>query len=363
MSEKTATFAHQHAHVLRQIAEVDYAPAALEQAIERTRKIVLDVQATGKRLKELRDKTQEERAEHLDLQDSVGRKWMHKLTGRGDEFDEKAAKEEREYLDALEQEKRTQTVYEKLEADWAVARNEESDLRRVCKERDDLLEQLDDLYKAVFDGPTPSFPQEDNLEGMLRKAQEENDRARAQFIYYQHLATLLSDALGKVQQMGNTMTFALDNSINDIFGVGEYYLNMHGERVERAVGLHDRAKAEKLRTVSRLAGEVVALLAQAQQYDPIIPQLGLMNTPLPSGWDMYGDNVISDVMMHERIKDAQPVIASYYADLEPYVSPAVQRAAVEEQHAAAAAEALNKARRDLYDFRAGAFAIAVGNRT
>lgn len=88
-------FANQHAHILRQIAELDYAPAALEQAIERTRAIVAEVQTTGKKLKDVREKTQEERAEHLDLQQSVGRKWEHKLTGRGDEFAEKAAKEER----------------------------------------------------------------------------------------------------------------------------------------------------------------------------------------------------------------------------------------------------------------------------
>lgn len=59
----------------------------------------------------------------------------------------------------------------------------------------------------------------------------------------------------------------------------------------------------------------------------------------------------------ERIKAAEPAIVAYHAELEPYVRAAEQRAAQQEKQAMAAADTLDKARRELYEVRAGAFAI------
>lgn len=353
-------YAEQHATILRKLAELDYAPAALEEAVERTRLIVLDVQATGKKLKDLRLKTQEEREEHLDLQQSLARKWAYKLTFRGDEFAEKAAKEEREYYEALRDEHVVQNAYEKLEADWAAARKDEEEMRRLCKERDGLELDLADIYAAVFDGPTPSFPQEDGLERAYREGQEASNRAQSRFLYERHVASLLEDALSLVVRSAESMAGALDDSVSDILGLGEHYTSsITGEAITPLVGKYDQKKAERLRFVRRSAGEIVALLAQARQYDPTIPDFEVMWTPEPDWWDMRADNPISDVMMHERIKDAQVIIEAYRVQLEPYVTPARERAGEYEKQASVAAEALDKARQALHSLRAGAFSIVI----
>lgn len=63
--------------------------------------------------------------------------------------------------------------------------------------------------------------------------------------------------------------------------MGEQYINERGETIEPVVGRYDKIKARQLKTVANLAGQMMALLAQAQQYDSSVPQLSAWNTPLP----------------------------------------------------------------------------------
>jgi hypothetical protein len=87
--------AEKHADLLREIANLDYAPSALEQSSEYVQDLTQQKAHAQKQLDKLTKEMAREREEHLDLQRSVTRKWANKLVGRGDKFAERATKEER----------------------------------------------------------------------------------------------------------------------------------------------------------------------------------------------------------------------------------------------------------------------------
>jgi hypothetical protein len=84
-----------HARLLRQIAELEYVPAALQEQETHIAGLKRDSAALVPKIAGLERKTKKERMEHeLQRDNSTGR-FMAKLTGRKEKFDAKASKEER----------------------------------------------------------------------------------------------------------------------------------------------------------------------------------------------------------------------------------------------------------------------------
>jgi hypothetical protein len=94
-TQQIKNFGDKYAELLHGIAELDYAPSALEQSSTYLLSLTKEKTEAEARLKKYLKKTNKEREEHLDLQKSITRKWANKLVGRGAKFEERASKEER----------------------------------------------------------------------------------------------------------------------------------------------------------------------------------------------------------------------------------------------------------------------------
>ncbi|KAJ7858665.1 hypothetical protein B0H14DRAFT_2748409 [Mycena olivaceomarginata] len=138
-----------HAQLLAQIAELDYVPPALKQQETYIAALEKDLDALAPQIAELEKTTKKERKEHEALRDSTMRRLAAKITGREEKFAEKASKEEREYIEALEKEMQQKRQREMLNAMVAKAKEVPN-----------------------FDGPTQAYPEDDQLESQIQQVQD-----------------------------------------------------------------------------------------------------------------------------------------------------------------------------------------------
>jgi hypothetical protein len=87
--------AGRHSALLHELATLDSVPSALAQPTTYVNDLQEQKTLADRELALSEKRTEKERAEHIELHKSVGRKWASKLTGRGDKFVERVSKEER----------------------------------------------------------------------------------------------------------------------------------------------------------------------------------------------------------------------------------------------------------------------------
>ncbi|KAG6810525.1 hypothetical protein H0H92_011471 [Tricholoma furcatifolium] len=127
-------------------------------------------------LKKLSETTMKERKEHRSLRDSTARRLAAKLTGKGEEFEAKASKEEREYVEALEKEFVEKERCQELSCLIEEAKREQANLEEKTARYESTRKELSDLYMRVFDGPTEEYPEDDRLEYQVQCTKTLHDK-------------------------------------------------------------------------------------------------------------------------------------------------------------------------------------------
>jgi hypothetical protein len=87
-----------HAELLASIAELDYAPSALDQQEKYLADLKQQRVKIQKDVERLTKITKKERKEHESLRDSVGKKFMYRIAGKKEKFEAQATKEEKYYF-------------------------------------------------------------------------------------------------------------------------------------------------------------------------------------------------------------------------------------------------------------------------
>ena len=107
---------------------------------------------------------------HKKFRDSFTKRLVYKLVSKKDAFDAKAMQEEKTYHDALERRGKAETQLTELQTTRGSLLAEAETLKRLVKRHDEAHAAIDRLYTALFDGPTPGFPDEDEQESTLQQA-------------------------------------------------------------------------------------------------------------------------------------------------------------------------------------------------
>ncbi len=109
------------------------------------------------RITKLHASTEKERKEHIKIRDSVLKRYASKLQGnKGQEkLSAKQDKEEREFLEAWQEEKSAQERREELGRALEQAEKERRSLQATVTTHKEALRDLDQLYQSIFGGPTP----------------------------------------------------------------------------------------------------------------------------------------------------------------------------------------------------------------
>ncbi|EOA86629.1 hypothetical protein ACJQWK_08975 [Exserohilum turcicum] len=288
--QKIQQAAHRNEQLLRGLEETDAAPSQLRQQNAYLDDLEVQIGNTMKRVDHLKRKTAIELKEHEKYRDSNFRRFAHKASGKKERFAEKAAKEEKEYFDAIQQQKSAEDelAYTRQLLHEAEARK--SDLQSQVKRHESLQAELDALYNTIFAGCIPEFPDEYQKEEACSTAHNHVQKITQKLEHERHVLFLLGQVAVKLSTARNALDCAYGMSQWDMFGGGTMASMQKRNHLERA---------------ESVIQQVRMLQQQLKQVAPEIPDMGQLQIALGSIWtDVVFDNIFTDMDMHDQIKQS-----------------------------------------------------------
>jgi len=281
--------AQRNTELLAILAETDHAVPDLDSQTRYIQDMEAQLAKTNKKIKQLDFRRQKELKEHEAYRDSVIRRFAFKATGRKEQFESRAAKEEQEYLAVLQEELQAKELRKNLEGALAEARTVHTELDGRAARHREAQGELDALYEQIFAGPSPGFPEEDARERDKDDALRSYQEARAKAETEAQALRILEQAALQIRSALTAMQEALECSRADMWGVGGSIADM----MERNA-LH---KAEMEVSMARTS------VMHAQRVDPAIkdlPPAKIHQGNLMS--DVLFDNIFTDAAFHDKIK-------------------------------------------------------------
>ncbi|KAK8125185.1 uncharacterized protein PG998_000944 [Apiospora kogelbergensis] len=337
-TERIQTSAERNRLLLSILSETDYALPALQQHesylgdLERQRKDATKwVEGVDKmRKKELK--------EHKKYRDSVMKRFAYKVSGNKDKFEEKAAKEEREYFDVLQEEHKAKEQVQSLEALYEEAMAYKTELHGIMSRHSSAQHDLDTLYDAIFDGPTPEFPEEDSMERAAKEALQAYHDTKVRVEVELEVIKTLSAVVRHLDEALYHIEDALDHSRMDMFGGGT---------------ISDMMERNALHKAELSTQEAQRLMKQAQrqskrQVTRMLP-VHIAHGSILS--DVVFDNIFTDMAFHDKIKASRAEVQRCRLDADCQLADARSRYQQLDQAVQEKAQGLETARSELQHTR------------
>jgi len=288
LETKIQQAATKNKELLRLLSTTDHAPPALEQQKRLVADLEFEASESEKRLDYMDGQRKKEFHDHKKYRDSVLRRFAFKATGKGEKFEARAQKEEKEYFEALQKEQRLQELDRNLKEQLAAARVVVGELDGLVRQHDAAQAELDRMYEAIFAGPTEGLPEEDEGEEHTKQALRAYQDARSRAEAEQMAVQLLGDAQKRMRGAMQSMEEALQASRYDMWSN-----NSFADMMERNA-LH-RAESEII--TARMQ------VVQAQRFSPLVadmPPVEINQGHLIR--EIFFDNIYSDLKFHQEIE-------------------------------------------------------------
>ncbi|KAI1133557.1 hypothetical protein F5Y10DRAFT_228047 [Nemania abortiva] len=330
------------------LSQTDNAPSALEQQKRYVFDLDSQLQDVKKRIATLERERAKEHKDHEKYRDSVMKRWAYKVTGNKEKFAAKAEKEEQEYFDVLQKLHQASTLEENLNSMRTEALGIQQGYEQDCARRAAAQSDLDALYANIFQGPTPSFPEEDTAERNMENAVQAYNNSSAKLELDRRVQSILDDAGKCIHSALLAIEDALDASRLDMFGGGAT-----ADMMER----NALSKAEMSVTQAQM------MVMQAQHMSPEVG--GLPPVKIAQGnlfSDVLFDNIFTDMDFHDKIKDSRAEVQRCQQALLAQLAAAKERTQISEQQSKTQSALLKTAREELQKTRQNIFKrLAEGN--
>ena len=333
-----ASTSARNAELLQTLSSTDEAAASVQHQHELISELEASLKECKGKIRHLTFVREQEQKDHEGMKGSFFRK---RLSNK-EKFNAKAEKEEREYFEAL----RAETLA-KQEQDELVRAID--DANRVLKEElepamtrhAEAQKALDQLYESLFDGPTPSFPEEDELEKKSSAALVSFTQKREAFLAEDQARKCLAQAWACMNRAIDSASSAHTASTIDVFGGG-----MMSDMMER----------DSLSQAQAAVHQVQMFVVQAMKASRDVvppPEMRVAHGHVMS--DMVFDNIFTDMAMHQRIEQTQMELrmGERHVDIE-FKKSQTRVKSLQEDLKVLEGE-LTKARKDLQDCRARTF--------
>jgi hypothetical protein len=279
--------ASQNASLLQGLHETDSAPSQLRQQDAYINDLNHQIAKINARVADLKKKTAIELKDHEKYRDSNVRRFAHKATGRKGKFAEKAAKEEKEYFDAIQAQKSAEDELTYVQHLKSEAEGTRQGYASSAARHQDLQTQLDALYNSIFAGHTPDFPLEDRAEEASQSASQHLYNLNQQLEREKHTLFLLGQTVQKLSDARIALDGAYNMSQYDMFGGGTM------------------ASMQKRNFLERAESCIQQVRMLQDQLPRDIPRLGELRIASGSIWsDVVFDNIFTDMDMHEKVKQS-----------------------------------------------------------
>lgn len=214
-------------------------------------------------------------------------------------------------------------------------------LEQECARRTTAQGELDTLYASIFQGPTPSFPEEDDAERNVGSALQTFNTTCAKLEADRQVQHILEAASKRIGSSFNDIEDALDASRLDMFGGGT-----SADLMERSA-LH---KAEMNVVQAQM------MVAQAQRISPEVQDLPAVHIAQGNLFgDVLFDNIFSDMEFHEKVKDSRAEVQRCAQVLRAQLTAAKERCHASEQLSDFQSNSLKTARGELQKVRQDIF--------
>ncbi|KZV98337.1 hypothetical protein EXIGLDRAFT_832264 [Exidia glandulosa HHB12029] len=340
LSYNVSVLAREHARVLDELAQLEYAPSSLESAktyVKDLKALVVDAEKELKAAKKAEDK---EGVEAHDVKQSLFRKLSYRAVGKGAVWDAKASKEEREYLDAHEKRLKAEDHLKALKSTLREAEQSVDQLVSEVARRDALLREQQHMYSRVFDGPTPEAPQDDHLEWAVRRNEDENNLQQAALNLESQTLSALTEAKKTLDNCLHKMQECENASDYDLWGGGS---------------AADVMENSALTAAQMYAQQFHAAFAQTKRLNPAVKSIPEIKLPKASMSDIVFDNIFTDLEQHDKIGAGLRSVKATGIELCHEINRAKERVEAAAQKAQPVAEALARARAELLEFRKNTF--------
>ncbi|KAJ4299989.1 hypothetical protein N0V90_005237 [Kalmusia sp. IMI 367209] len=291
--DKIRQAASRNTELLNILSETDGAPSQLYQQIQYLNDLTAQLEKTQSRANVLKHQTALELKDHKKYNESTFRRFAHKASGRKDRFEEKAAKEEKEYFDAIQAQKAAEDELGYVRQLLSEAEVKKPEYEREAARHDEVQRELDQLYDSIFAGYTPEFPDEDERE---RAYEEVNIRFQASSQNLEkerHMLFLIKQACGKLLDAKRYLMQAHDASTLDLWGGSTFASMQKRNRLELA---------ESCVQQTRMLARQIVGMEPGRDLDA----LGAVDIHIGNIWsDVVFDNVFTDMEMHQRIQSAE----------------------------------------------------------
>ena len=276
--------ASRNTQLLSTLAETDHAIPYLKHQHSLISDLSTSLAQLDKRITQLTAKRIEEQKDHDSYNDSFFRRHAHQVVGKKEKFSAKAEKEEREYFEAL----RDETLVAKQDRDELQSTLD--DAKRVLRdtiepaarkhEQAQIL--LDELYDSLFDGPTPSFPEEDALEQSASRALDNCQVKKDELLREEAAKGYLQKAMGGMYDALQSVDAALSASTWYVMGGGTWADMMERDALSSA--------QRKVNGVLRMVDQTMRASNKVQAP----PEMRVVNGHVMS--DMIFDNIFTDMV-------------------------------------------------------------------
>ncbi|KAF2013991.1 hypothetical protein BU24DRAFT_250544 [Aaosphaeria arxii CBS 175.79] len=295
LEQKIQAASERNSQLLSGLAENDFAPQKLYQQINYIADLDTQIVKSEKEVHVLKMRTSADLEQHKKYSESTFRRFAHIASGRKGRFEEKAAKEEKDYYDAMMAQKTAEdglAYARQLRAEAEIERNK---VETQAQRHDTLQHELDELYNSIFAGFTPGMPEEDAKESAVAAAQQTCARFSEALERERQVVRILNECKLKLQIITNELSDARNSSRGDLFG-GDTLFSM--------------MKLNALQRANNLVSQLVMLQDQLRNVKPDIGNLGPINIDTGSIWsDVVFDNIFTDMEMHAQIKQNQEQVA------------------------------------------------------
>ncbi|KAG2005670.1 hypothetical protein CC2G_002057 [Coprinopsis cinerea AmutBmut pab1-1] len=330
-----------HNHLLSTLSQLDYAEPALTQHRSYIADLEAQIARSDKKIEELAVKTKKERKEHEQLRDSTARRLAARLTGKKEKFEAREEKEEREYVEALQNEMVERDNRNMLQQLLTEALSERQDLEQKVKKHASLRDDLNKLYSRVFDGPSQSFPEEDRLEYDVHDAHRRHEEAQRALNAESQATELLARASGLMDRCQGSISEALRYSRYDMMGGGS---------------MADYMERNALTNAQAYALQVESLVDQAIRISPTVQPVGRVNIASGSLMsDVFFDNFFTDMAFHKKIQNSAAQVVLANNRLKAELSAAAHRRDAAGNRLMAVSRELDDRRQELFELRKALF--------
>lgn len=224
--ERMQVAAAENTKLCQTISDTAYSISAFQQIQNHVESLKQQITEREKYLADIDRRVAKEYKDHESYRDSYVKRLAYKIGGKKEKFNERASKEEKEWLDAVATQLNAKKVLEGLVEKLAAVRQSRDDLLTVVQVHTKTKADLDALYHSVFDGPTPEMPEEDAKENEVHQAEASFNAIQLRLSTEQQVRNILGDAEAFLRRAVVDIQEAQDAATADLWNVGGSFAEM-----------------------------------------------------------------------------------------------------------------------------------------